>query len=35
MKKIIEIKSAEGGKDSQLFVQDLAQAYRRMADRRG
>jgi len=35
MKKIIEIKSAEGGKDSQLFVQDLAQAYRRMAVRYG
>lgn len=35
MKKLLEIKSAEGGKDSQLFVPDLAQAYMRMADRLG
>lgn len=33
MKRIIEIKPAEGGKDSQLFVQDLAQAFVRLADR--
>ena len=35
MKRIIEIKAAEGGRDSQLFVQDLAQAYTRLADRLG
>ena len=27
MKRIIEIRSAEGGQDSALFVADLAQAY--------
>jgi len=27
MKRIIEIKSAEGGTDSKLFAQDLANAY--------
>lgn len=31
MKKIIEIRSAEGGNDSKLFVQELAEAYVRMA----
>jgi protein subunit release factor A len=31
MKKIIEIRAAEGGEDSKLFVQDLARAYRRLA----
>ena len=35
MQKIIEIKAAEGGKDSQLFMHDLAQAYIRLADRMG
>ena len=35
MKKIIEIRSAEGGADSQLFVADLANAYRKMAQREG
>lgn len=29
MKRIMEIKPAEGGRDSQLFAQDLAQAYLR------
>lgn len=27
MKRIIEIRAAEGGEDSKLFVHDLAQAY--------
>ncbi len=27
MKRIIEIRSAEGGEDSKLFVRDLATAY--------
>lgn len=31
----IEIRSAEGGKDSELFVQNLAQAYTRHFDRVG
>jgi protein subunit release factor A len=35
MKRTLEIKSAEGGKDSQLFVNNLAQAYTRMFDRLG
>lgn len=33
MKRIIEIKSAEGGDDSKLFVADLAKAYRKLATR--
>ena len=35
MERIIEIKAAEGGKDSQLFVEDLTTAFVRMADRLG
>lgn len=35
MQRIIEIKAAEGGKDAQLFVTDLAQAFTRLADRVG
>jgi len=35
MKKIIEIRAAEGGEDSKLFVQDLARAYRRLASALG
>jgi len=35
MKKVIEIKAAEGGEDSKLFVKDLAKAYVRMFDRVG
>ena len=35
MKKIIEIRSAEGGADSQMFVGDLANAYRKFFDRKG
>lgn len=31
MKKIIEIRAAEGGLDSRLFVGELATAYDRMA----
>jgi len=31
----IEIKPAEGGDDSKLFVGDLASAYERMFDRQG
>jgi len=34
-RKIIEIRAAEGGDDSKLFVADLAQAYRKHADRVG
>jgi len=35
MKKIIEIRAAEGGEDSKLFSQDLFNAYRRMCDKLG
>jgi len=35
MKRVIEIRAAEGGDDSKLFVKDLAQAYRQFAERRG
>lgn len=35
MKKVIEIRAAEGGEDSKLFVKDLAQAYIRMGQRLG
>jgi protein subunit release factor A len=35
MKKLIEIRAAEGGEDSKLFVKDLAQAYQRMFQRDG
>lgn len=31
MKRVIEISAGEGGKDSQLFVGDLVNAYERMA----
>lgn len=34
-KVVIEIRAAEGGKDSELFVQDLAQAYIRHSNRVG
>lgn len=33
MKRIIEIRQAEGGKDSALFVRDLAGAYLKLAQR--
>jgi protein subunit release factor A len=35
MKRHLEIKATEGGRDAQLFVHDLATAYRRLADRVG
>jgi protein subunit release factor A len=35
VKRIIEIRSAEGGEDSKLFVKDLAQAYIKMGQRLG
>lgn len=35
MKRVIEIRAAEGGEDSKLFVKDLAQAYLKFADRKG
>jgi protein subunit release factor A len=35
MKRVIEIRAAEGGEDSKLFVKDLADAYTRMAQRLG
>lgn len=35
MKKIIEIRAAEGGDDSKLFVKDLANAYIKMFSRMG
>jgi len=35
MKRVIEIRAAEGGDDSKLFVKDLAQAYRKFAERKG
>jgi protein subunit release factor A len=35
MKRIIEIRAAEGGEDSKLFVKDLAQSYVRMSQRLG
>lgn len=35
MKRMIEIRSAEGGDDSKLFVKDLATAYKKHAARVG
>lgn len=35
MKRVLEIRSAEGGEDSKLFVADLAQAYKKYFDRVG
>jgi protein subunit release factor A len=35
MKKVIEIRAAEGGDDSKLFVRDLAQAYIKFAQSKG
>jgi len=35
MRRIVEIRAAEGGEDSKLFTKDLAQAYQRLADRKG
>jgi protein subunit release factor A len=35
MKRIIEIRAAEGGDDSKMFVSDLASSYRSLAQRKG
>jgi protein subunit release factor A len=35
MKRIVEIRPAEGGEDSRLFCADLVSAYRRLCDRAG
>ena len=35
MKRIIEVRAAEGGEDSKLFVKDLAQAYIKFAQSKG
>jgi peptide chain release factor 1 len=35
MKRVIEIRAAEGGEDSKLFVRDLAQSYKKFAERKG
>ena len=35
MKRIIEVRPAEGGDDAKLFCQDLLAAYRRLCDRAG
>jgi protein subunit release factor A len=35
VKRIIEIRAAEGGEDSKLFTVDLAAAYQRHFDRVG
>jgi protein subunit release factor A len=35
MKRTVEIRAAEGGEDSKLFVADLAQAYIRLAGKLG
>lgn len=34
MKRIVEIRSAEGGEDAQLFVGDLATAFERLCLRK-
>ena len=35
MKVVLEIRAAEGGEDSKLFVKDLSQAYIKMFERVG
>lgn len=35
MKRVIEIRSAEGGQDSKLFVKDLAKAYMKFSSKVG
>lgn len=35
MKRTIEIRGAEGGEDSKLFVRDLAQAYIKLGNKLG
>lgn len=35
MKRVLEIRSAEGGDDSKLFVRDLAKAYLKFFEKKG
>lgn len=35
MKRILEIRAAEGGDDAKLFVSDLGRAYLRLASKYG
>jgi protein subunit release factor A len=35
MKLVIEIRAAEGGEDSKLFVKDLANAYSKLSTKMG
>jgi protein subunit release factor A len=35
MKRVIEIRAAEGGEDSKLFVSDLATAYGKLGTKKG
>lgn len=35
MKRVIELRGAEGGEDSKLFAKDLAQSYMKMFSRFG
>jgi protein subunit release factor A len=35
MKRVIEIRAAEGGNDAKLFVSDLADAYLRLSNKLG
>ena len=35
MKRVIEVRAAEGGEDAKLFVKDLAQAYLKFAQSKG
>lgn len=35
MKRIVELRSAEGGEDAKLFVKDLASAYVKLFSRFG
>ena len=35
MKRVIEIRAAEGGEDSKLFVSDLATAYSKLGNKLG
>lgn len=32
MKRIIEVRAAEGGEDAKLFVNDLLRAYRKLSE---
>jgi protein subunit release factor A len=35
MRRIVELRSAEGGEDAKLFARDLARAYTKMCSRYG